>query len=262
MLNGQKISVVLPAYNAELTLRRTVDELDRTLVDHILVVDDFSSDGTVEVAKRIGLPVVRHDRNRGYGANQKTCYREAIAWGADIIIMVHPDYQYSPKLVPAVAAMIAYDEYDMVLASRILGGTALRGGMPIYKYAANRVLTLFENVLTGLKLSEYHTGFRGFRRNVLESIRLEEDSDDFVFDNQVIAQVLFGGFRIGELSCPTKYTRESSSINFKRSVKYGIGVIGTSIDCGLARANLARAKYLVPADTLWDDHGSARKEML
>lgn len=224
MLNGQRVMVVLPAYNADTTLVRTVNEIDRHIVDDLLLVDDASRDNTVAEAHRLGIPVIVHDRNRGYGANQKTCYRAALERGADIVVMVHPDYQYTPRLVPALASMIAYGAYDVVLASRILGKGALRGGMPRYKYVANRVLTAVENVLVGLKLSEYHTGYRAFSRQVLETVPFDRNSDDFVFDNQILLQAHHAGFRIGELSCPTRYAPESSSIGFWRSVVYGFQV--------------------------------------
>src|SRR5215471_14112698 len=228
MINGQRIAVVMPAYNAEKTLRVTVDELP-DMVDVRILVDDFSADRTVEVARELGLRVFVHDRNYGYGRNQQTCYREALAEGADVVIMVHPDYQYTPLLVTAMASMIAYDIYDVVLGSRIIGGTALRGGMPLYKYISNRFLTAFENLFLGVKLSEYHTGYRAFSRQVLTELPLLENSDDFVFDNQMLAQCVHFGFRIGEVSCPTKYFEEASSINFRRSVTYGFGVLATTL---------------------------------
>jgi glycosyltransferase involved in cell wall biosynthesis len=238
MLNGKRIAVVLPAYNAEKTLEATVRELP-DLVDIRILVDDHSSDRTVEIAHRLGLQFYVHDRNYGYGRNQQTCYREALAAGADIVIMVHPDYQYTPLLVTAMASMVAYGVYDVVLGSRIIGGTALRGGMPLYKYIANRLLTAFENLFLGIKLSEYHTGYRAFSREVLIRLPLLENSDDFVFDNQMLAQCVHFGFRIGELSCPTRYFEEASSINFRRSVKYGFGVVATTLQFALQRAGLA-----------------------
>lgn len=219
----------MPAYNAEKTLERTVAEIPRDIVDEILLVDDKSSDKTVKLARELNLTTFEHEQNFGYGRNQKTCYREALKRGADIIVMIHPDYQYSPKLIAPMAGMIAYGEYDVVLGSRILGGTALKGGMPLYKYVANRILTLFQNILVGHKLSEYHTGFRAFRREVIETLPLEENSDDFLFDNEMICQAIFFGYRVGELSCPTRYFAEASSINFRRSIKYGLGVVLTSI---------------------------------
>jgi glycosyltransferase involved in cell wall biosynthesis len=238
MINGKRIAVVLPAYNAEKTLEATVRELPE-LVDTTILVDDHSSDHTIEVAKRLGLRFFVHDRNYGYGRNQQTCYREALASGADVVIMVHPDYQYTPRLVTAMASMVAYGVYDVVLGSRIVGGhgQALRGGMPLWKYAANRFLTAFENFFLRVKLSEYHTGYR---REVLATLPLLENSDDFVFDNQMLAQCVHFGFRIGEVSCPTKYFQEASSINFRRSVKYGIGVLGTTIQFALQKTGAAQ----------------------
>src|SRR5580692_2988200 len=217
MINGKRIAVVLPAYNAEKTLEATVRELP-DLVDIRILVDDHSSDRTVEVAHSLGLQSFVHNRNYGYGRNQQTCYREAMVAGADVVIMVHPDYQYTPLLVPAMAGMIASGVYDVVLGSRILGGSALRGGMPLYKYVSNRILTAFENLIIGAKLSEYHTGFRGFRRSVIESLPLLENSDDFVFDNEMLVQALSFGYRVGEISCPSSYFEEASSINFWRSL--------------------------------------------
>jgi glycosyltransferase involved in cell wall biosynthesis len=238
MINGKHIAVVLPAYNAEKTLELTVRELP-DLVDTCILVDDHSSDGTVRVAKELGIPFFVHDKNYGYGRNQQTCYREALAAGADVVIMVHPDYQYTPLLVTAMASMVAYGVYDVVLGSRIIGGRALRGGMPIWKYIANRFLTAFENIFLGIKLSEYHTGYRAFSRDVLTKLPLVENSDDFVFDNQMLAQCAYFGFGIGEVSCPTKYFEEASSINFRRSVKYGLGVLATALQFALQRAGLA-----------------------
>ena len=240
MINGKRIAVVLPAYNAEKTLEATVRELPE-LVDIRILVDDNSSDRTVEVAHRLGLQCFVHNRNYGYGRNQQTCYREALAAGADIVIMVHPDYQYTPLLVTALASMIAYGVYDVVLGSRIIGGTAIRGGMPIYKYISNRLLTAFENLFLRIKLSEYHTGYRAFSREVLTRLPLAENSDDFVFDNQMLAQCAYFGFRIGEVSCPTKYFEEASSINFRRSVQYGLGVVGTTLRFALKRAGIVRS---------------------
>jgi glycosyltransferase involved in cell wall biosynthesis len=217
----------MPAYNAEKTLEKTVGELS-DVVDIKILVDDSSKDRTAELSRKLGVQTYTHDANYGYGRNQQTCYREALKAGADIVVMVHPDYQYTPLLVPAMAGMIASDVYDMVLASRILGGGALRGGMPFYKYVSNRMLTAFQNLFLGVKLSEYHTGFRAFSRQLLETLPLLENSDDFVFDNQMIAQAVMFGFKIGEISCPTKYFEEASSINFKRSVEYGLGVLATT----------------------------------
>ena len=227
MIHEKKVCVVLPAYNAAKTLEQTYHEIDKTFVDEILLVDDKSHDETVQIAKRLKIPTIQHEQNRGYGGNQKTCYRAILERGADIIVMLHPDYQYSPKVIPAAAWMIASEEYDVVLGSRILVGGAKRGGMPLYKYVSNRFLTLAENFLLGQKLSEYHTGFRTFSRKVLQTLPLEENSDDFVFDNQILAQAVYFGFRIGEISCPSRYFTEASSINFHRSVIYGLGVLKT-----------------------------------
>lgn len=238
MLNGRKIIVVMPAYNAARTLERTFHDLPMDIVDEVLLVDDGSADTTVELAQSLGLTTLRHEQNMGYGRNQKTCYREALKRGADIVVMVHPDYQYSPKLVMPLAAMIAFGEYDVVIASRILGNGALEGGMPLYKYVANRFLTAFQNLLIGQKLSEYHTGYRAFSREVLEALPLEENTNDFLFDNEILAQIVFFKYRIGEISCPTRYFEEASSINFARSVRYGFGVLATSIQFRLQRMGL------------------------
>jgi len=227
MINGKRIAVVMPAYNAAKTLEQTVRELP-DVVDIKILVDDFSKDDTAALAKKLGVLTFIHDANYGYGRNQQTCYREALAAGADIVVMVHPDYQYTPLLVSAIAGMVASGIYDMVLASRILGGGALKGGMPRYKYIANRLLTGFQNLFLGVKLSEYHTGYRAFSKELLQTLPLLENSDDFVFDNQMIAQAVMFGFHIGEISCPTKYFKEASSINFKRSVEYGLGVLATT----------------------------------
>ncbi len=229
MILGKKLIVIMPAYNAELTLRKTYEELPHDYVDEVILVDDASLDRTPEIARELGIKTIIHLENKGYGGNQKTCYSEALLSGADIVIMVHPDYQYSPRLVSAMASMVASGHYDVVLGSRILGGTALKGGMPLYKYIANRILTFVENMALGIKLSEYHTGFRAFTREVLETLPLGENSDDFVFDNEMIVQAVYFGFRIGELSCPTKYFREASSINFSGSIKYGLGVISCTL---------------------------------
>jgi len=237
MINGRRIAVVLPAYNAEKTLEATVREIPE-LVDIRILVDDHSPDRTIEVAERLGLRCFVHDRNYGYGRNQQTCYREALAAGADVVIMLHPDYQYTPLLVTAMASMVAYDVYDVVLGSRIIGGRALKGGMPFYKYFSNRLLTAFENLFLGVKLSEYHTGYRAFSRKLLLELPLLENSDDFVFDNQMLAQCVHFGFRIGEVSCPTKYFAEASSINFRRSVTYGFGVLATTLQFALQRSGL------------------------
>jgi glycosyltransferase involved in cell wall biosynthesis len=237
LINGKRLAVVLPAYNAEKTLEATVRELPEIVDDRILV-DDHSSDATAAMALRMGLTVEVHPRNRGYGGNQKTCYAVALARGADIVVMLHPDYQYNPLLVTPMAGMIAYGVYDLALGSRILGGGALRGGMPRYKYFANRMLTLFQNVMMGAKLSEYHTGFRAFSRELLEALPIEANSDDFVFDNQLLAQAALVGARIGEISCPTRYFKEASSINFHRSSIYGLGVLRTSILFRMAKWGL------------------------
>src|ERR1700692_1403630 len=238
MLNGKRIAVVMPAYNAEKTLHATVQELPE-IVDVRILVDDNSADRTVEVARELGLVHFVHDRNYGYGRNQQTCYTEALAEGADVVIMVHPDYQYTPLLATAMASMVAYDVYDVVLGSRIIGGTALRGGMPVYKYVFNRLLTAFENIFLRVKLSEYHTGYRAFSRRVLTELPLLENSDDFVFDNQMLAQCVYFGFSIGEVSCPTKYFEEASSINFRRSVTYGLGVLATTLQFALQKAGIS-----------------------
>lgn len=240
MLNGKKIAVVLPAYNAAKTLEMTYSEIPFEFVDEVILVDDASRDDTAEVARRLGIRTIVHEQNTGYGGNQKTCYRTALDNGADIVVMLHPDYQYTPKLITAMAAMIAYGEFDAVLASRILGIGALKGGMPLYKYVANRFLTLFENLLLGHKLSEYHTGYRAFSREILDSLPLDKNSDDFVFDNQMLAQVVWFGYRIGEVSCPTKYFDDASSINFRRSVIYGVGVLKTAAQYRLAKMGLAK----------------------
>jgi glycosyltransferase involved in cell wall biosynthesis len=241
MLNGQKIVVVMPAYNAARTLRRTYDEvMAQGIVDLAILVDDASQDETVAIARTLEhMQVEVHPANRGYGGNQKTCYRLALAAGADIVVMIHPDYQYTPLLLPSMASMVASGLYPCVLASRILGGGALRGGMPLWKYLANRALTLTENLLLGAKLSEYHTGYRAFARSLLERLPLESNSDDFVFDNQMLAQVLWLGCDIGEVTCPAKYMPEASSINFQRSVRYGLGCMETAFRFRLARLGLA-----------------------
>lgn len=249
MLNEKKITVVMPAYNAETTLHRTIQEIDRTIIDDVILVDDHSTDNTFAEARRLGLRVIRHDLNKGYGANQKTCYKAALDQGADIIIMLHPDYQYTPQLLVAMAGMIAYDTYDMVLGSRILGRGALKGGMPLYKYIFNRVLTLIENMLLSLKLSEYHSGYRAFSRTLIQSLALDENSDDFVFDNEMIAQAHFIGARIGEVSCPTRYEAESSSINFQRSVTYGMGVLSTAVKFRLTAWGISRYAFLTSDPT-------------
>jgi len=238
MLHGKKIIVVMPAYNAEKTLEKTYRDIPKDIVDDIILTDDKSQDRTVEVAKRLAIKITVHDKNKGYGANQKTCYQEALKLGADVVVMLHPDYQYNPKLITAMASLVAEGIYDVVLGSRILGGNALKGGMPVYKYFFNRVLTFIENLIINQKLSEYHTGYRVFHRKVLETLPILENSDDFVFDNQMLLQALFFGFTVGEISCPTVYEKESSSINFTRSIKYGLGVLLTSIKYAIAKTNL------------------------
>jgi glycosyltransferase involved in cell wall biosynthesis len=235
MIANRKICVVLPAYNAERTLEATWREIPTEVIDDVILVDDASTDHTLEVARKLKIFSVAHDRNKGYGGNQKTCYRFALERGADIVIMLHADYQYSPKLLLPMAYMLCSGFFDVVLGSRILGIGALAGGMPPYKYVANRGLTLVQNLLMGHKLSEYHTGYRGFTRAVIEELPLARNSDDFVFDNQMLAQAIYKGFRIGEVSCPTKYFPEASSINFRRSVTYGLGVLKTSFSFRLAR---------------------------
>jgi glycosyltransferase involved in cell wall biosynthesis len=246
MLAGKKILVVMPAYNAARTLERTFQDLPGDVVDEVLLVDDASHDETLEVARRLGIRCFLHERNMGYGRNQKTCYTEALKTAADIVVMVHPDYQYPPKIIPALAGLVASGEYEAAIGSRILGGKARQGGMPAYKYLFNRLLTLFENLLLGAKLSEYHTGFRAFSRKVLESLPLWENSDDFVFDNEMLAQVVYFGFPLGEVSCPTRYFEEASSINFSRSVKYGLGVLATSVKFFLQKRGWAQFRIFSP----------------
>ena len=248
MINGERILVVLPAYNAERTLEQTYREIPLDIVDGVLLVDDGSADSTVYLAKRLGIKTILHNRNYGYGRNQKTCYKEALGRNADIVIMVHPDYQYTPKLITAMASMIAFDVYDVVLGSRIIGGKAIKGGMPMYKYIANRFLTAFENIIVGSKLSEFHTGYRAFSREVLENLPLENNSDDFVFDNEMLVQIIYFGYRIGEISCPTRYFTEASSIGFRKAARYGIGVLITTLKCLLHRLRLRE-------DPLFDPEG-------
>lgn len=249
MLNQKKIVVVMPAYNAGQTLTQTYDEIDHGIVDEIILVDDHSADDTAEVASSLGIShVIVHERNTGYGGNQKTCYRTALAQGADIVVMLHPDYQYSPKLLMAMCSPIAEGVFDCMLGSRILGTGALKGGMPKYKYLSNRFLTLFQNLLLGHKLSEYHTGYRAFSRRVLEAIPWQGNSDNFLFDNQMLAQVIYGGFSIGEVTCPTRYATDSSSINFANSLRYGLGVLWTSIEFRLHRLGLYRSGTFGPMD--------------
>jgi len=243
MILGKKVAVVLPAYNASRTLERTYREIPLDLVDEVILVDDASRDDTAQVAKRLGIAnIVVHSANLGYGGNQKTCYRKALELGADIVIMLHSDYQYTPKLLPAMANVLASDIYDVCLGSRILGNGALHGGMPIYKYAANRILTLLQNLLSGEKLSEYHTGYRAFTRAALEALPLNKNSNDFIFDNQMLAQLIWGNYRIAEITCPTKYFKEASSINFRRSVRYGLGVLAISLRHFFHRIGIVRFK--------------------
>lgn len=245
MINGKKVAVIMPAYNAEKTLKQTYDEIYRDFVDEVILVDDNSQDNTKIVSRELNIKTIVHKENRGYGGNQKSCYKAALKSGADIIVMLHPDYQYTPKLIPAIVCMMAFEQYDAVLASRMLGNSALKGGMPFYKFVANKFLTAFENVLTGEKLSEYHTGFRGFTREVLETLPLAECNDDFIFDNEMIALLFYHNYKIGELSCPTKYFKEASSINFARSCKYGLGVLLVSIQYRLAKMGL-KSKIFKP----------------
>jgi len=241
MVRGKKVIVVLPAYNAEKTLRTTYEEIPFDIVDEVVLVDDASTDSTVSVARLLGITSIKHPENRGYGGNQKTCYSEALRRGAEIIIMLHPDYQYTPKLITAMAYLLQSGEFDVILGSRILGGKAISGGMPLYKYVSNRVLTFLQNVLMGAKLSEYHTGYRAFSRRVLEEVPWQRNSDDFVFDNQMISQVLYHEFRVGEISCPAKYFPDASSINFRRSVRYGLGCLFTALLFRLGRLGIYTA---------------------
>ncbi|MEO6600926.1 MAG: glycosyltransferase family 2 protein [Polyangiaceae bacterium] len=243
MIDGKKVTVVMPAYNAEQTLERTVAEIP-SLVDDIIVVDDHSRDNTTALAQKLGLHAIRHEQNRGYGGNQKTCYRAALERGADIVVMVHPDYQYTPKLVPALAHCVASGLFDVALGSRILGGRAREGGMPLYKYISNRLLTATENLLIDQKLSEYHTGYRAFSRELLLRLPLEENDDDFAFDNQMLVQAAYFGFKIAEVTCPTSYFEEASSISFSRSVTYGIGVLRAAVDFRLARMGFTQPSFL------------------
>jgi glycosyltransferase involved in cell wall biosynthesis len=244
MIGHQKVCAVLPAYNAARTLEKTIAHLDRTLVDDIIVVDDGSKDETRQLTQKLGLQYAFHRRNHGYGGNQKTCYALALAQGADIVVMLHPDYQYEPLLLPALAHMVASGVYDVAIASRILGHGAIEGGMPLYKYISNRALTFAQNVLIGQKLSEYHTGYRAFSRRVLETLPLLANSDDFIFDNQMLVQCHAWGFKISEISCPTKYFAEASSINFRRSLRYGFGTLGVSLAYRLSRWGLRPPTYL------------------
>lgn len=246
MINNKVVTIVLPAYNAEKTLEKTYNEIPFDIVDYVILVDDCSSDRTVEVAEKLGIKhIVKHDENKGYGGNQKSCYNKALELNSDIVVMLHPDYQYTPQLVGAMCHLISTGVYEVVFGSRILGNGALKGGMPIYKYIANRMLTLFQNIMMNQKLSEYHTGYRAFSGNVLRSIPYELNSNDFVFDNQMIAQIFFAGFEIAEITCPTKYFDEASSINLRRSITYGWGVIRVTFTYFLQKLGLIKSKYLV-----------------
>jgi len=245
MINGKRLVIVMPAYNASQTLEKTLQEIPQQITDEVVLVDDASKDNTMEVAKSLGIRhVIRHEKNKGYGGNQKSCYNKAKELNADIVIMLHPDYQYTPKLITAMASIIAYDVYPVVLGSRILGQGALKGGMPLYKYIFNRCLTLFQNTLMNQKLSEYHTGYRAFSREILERVPYEKNSDNFVFDNQMLAQIFYAGFDIAEVTCPTKYFPEASSISFRRSMRYGLGVLKTSLDYRLKKMKLSNPDYL------------------
>ncbi len=246
MLNGKKIIVVMPAYNAEQTLEKTYNEIPKDVVDEVLLVDDKSHDGTVSKAREMGIATYLHESNRGYGANQKTCYKEALKRGADIIIMLHPDYQYPAKLIPAMAGLLTSGMFDIALGSRILGGMAIKGGMPLYKYVANRALTFIDNIITKEKLSEYHSGYRAFKKEVLLNLPLMEDSDDFIFDNQVLMQAIYFGYRIGEVTSPTNYNKEASSISFRRSVVYGLGILSVVLKFILQKLKLARFRIFDP----------------
>jgi glycosyltransferase involved in cell wall biosynthesis len=247
-MNDKKVVLVMPAYNAAKTLENTYRDIPHEFISQIILVDDSSQDNTVEKARSLGIKTIQHPHNKGYGGNQKTCYREALKEDANIIVMLHPDYQYTPKLLPAMISPIASGLYDCMLGSRILGKGALQGGMPIYKYIANRFLTLIQNILVDEKLSEYHTGYRAFSRNVLERLPLDENSDDFIFDNQMLCQIIHAGFKIGEVTCPTRYESDSSSINFLRSCKYGLGVIKCSLEVLLHRTNIRTSPMLAPLD--------------
>src|SRR5690554_1151052 len=243
MYLDKKIVVVLPASNAALTLEKTIREIPMDIVDEVVLVDDFSTDNTVELAKNLGIDhIIKHERNSGYGANQKSCYNKALELGADIVIMLHPDYQYTPKLIPSIVNIIAQDLYPAVLASRILGKGALKGGMPLYKYIANRALTLFQNIVINQKLSEYHSGYRAFSAEVLRNIKYNDNHDDFIFDNEMLSQIFMAGYEIGEVTCPTKYFDEASSINFRRSMTYGFGVLRVSINYRLHKWKIIRSK--------------------
>lgn len=245
MINNKKVVVIMPAYNAEKTLKQTYDEIYHDFVDEVILVDDNSKDNTKIVSKELNITTIVHSENRGYGGNQKSCYKAALKAGADIIVMLHPDYQYTPKLIPAMVSMMAFGQYEAVMASRMLGNSALKGGMPFYKFLANKFLTAFENLFLGEKLSEYHTGFRGFTKEVLEKLPLADCGDDFIFDNEILALLFYHDYKIGELSCPTKYFKEASSINFIRSCKYGLGVLAVSIQYRLAKMGL-KSKIFKP----------------
>ena len=245
MIYGKRVVVVMPAYNAEKTLEQTWSEVPREYVDTVVLVDDGSNDETVSLSRKLGLHTLVHDANRGYGGNQKTCYREALRLNADIVVMVHPDYQYSPKLIVSLAAMVASGHYDLALGSRIIGGWTMGGGMPLYKYVANRILTLIQNICFGAKLSEYHTGFRAYSADLLRALPLNENSNDFIFDNEMLAQIFYAGYEIGEITCPTKYFENSSSINFKRSIVYGLGVLRVSIVYFLSKIGIIKSKLFI-----------------
>lgn len=246
MIHNKKVVVVMPAYNAAKTVRETYLEIPKDIVDEVILVDDASGDGTVQVAKELGIKTLIHPKNRGYGGNQKTCYQAALEAGADIVVMLHPDYQYTPKLIGPMAQLLESGLYDVALGSRILGGQALAGGMPFYKYVSNRFLTFTQNVLIGAKISEYHTGYRAFTRQVLETLPWQRNSDDFVFDNQMLSQIHFWGFRIGEITCPAKYFAEASSINFIRSTVYGLGCLWTALQYRLVKMGLAHFTIFEP----------------
>lgn len=246
MINGKKVVVIMPAYNAEKTLKQTYDEIYHDFVDEVILVDDNSLDNTKIVSQELNITTIVHESNKGYGANQKSCYKAALKAGADIVVMLHPDYQYTPKLIPAMVSMMSFGEYDAVMASRMLGNSALKGGMPFYKFLANKFLTEFENLFLGEKLSEYHTGFRGFTKEVLEKLPLADCDDDFIFDNEILALLFYYNYKVGELSCPTKYFKEASSINFARSCKYGLGVLAVSMKYRLAKWGVPLSKIFKP----------------
>ncbi|MEO5909123.1 MAG: glycosyltransferase family 2 protein [Ginsengibacter sp.] len=246
MYNGKKVVVVLPAYNAALTMEKTISEIPMNVVDELVLVDDNSTDNSIEIAQKLGIQhIIEHTQNKGYGGNQKSCYDKALELNADIIIMLHPDYQYTPKLLLAMVSVIGNDLYKVVFASRILGKGAIKGGMPLYKYIANRLLTFFQNTMMNQKLSEYHTGYRAYDKDVLEKINYHQNSDDFIFDNEMVAQIFYNGFEIGEITCPTKYFKEASSINLKRSITYGLGVLKVSILYFLTKLKIYKWKLLI-----------------